>query len=149
MLRTKSPTATQLPFAGIDGQLDLNGNSDTIGPLTFVGGDVITGTGLLTLGGDMTVAPGPSATLSGNLSLGAVTRTINSTNPADLDIRASISGGLGAGLTVIGTSLRISGSNSYSGPTTIAEGSYLEIDHPLALGNTNTPITVGRGAFFL
>src|SRR5439155_5456157 len=77
------------------GLLDLFGRSETIGPLTLTGGTVSTGTGTLTLGGNVTTtASSVMASIEGKLALGA-TRTfavpIGSVAP-DLSISAVISG---------------------------------------------------------
>src|SRR5262249_24625284 len=57
---------------GANATFDLNGLVDTVASLTFYGGSVTTGTGTLTLGGDVTTE-GTSAgsTISGNLALAA------------------------------------------------------------------------------
>src|SRR5262249_4196120 len=68
------------------GLLDLNGSSNTIGlaqptALNLFGGSVTTGTGTLTLAGNVSsqvnTASQTPATISGNLSLGGTTRTID------------------------------------------------------------------------
>src|SRR6185295_18482403 len=57
IVRLLGPTAVSASSAvtiEADGLLDLNGNSNAIGSLTLAGGDVTTGLGTLTLGGDVT-----------------------------------------------------------------------------------------------
>ena len=67
------------------GRLNLNGYSDIISALTLSGGgDVATGAGTLTLGGNLTASAAydlfsgnyNQASISGNLSLGSATRTL-------------------------------------------------------------------------
>ncbi|MBX7209039.1 MAG: autotransporter-associated beta strand repeat-containing protein [Verrucomicrobiaceae bacterium] len=129
---TVNQTAT-----GTSATLDLNGNSDTIGALTFGGtsgiagsvNQVLTGAGTLTLGGNVTVtATGnwtTSALLSGNLALGA-TRTFSIANSTgvdvDLDVQAVVSGS-GFGITKTGAgTLQMSAANTYTGATVINNG---------------------------
>src|SRR4029077_21070824 len=87
-----------------DGLLDLNGNSDLIGALTVQSGTnsgaaIPTGTGTLTLGGDVTLAVSGrgavGASISGNLSFGTSAGTISVADGAaasDLLVTANISG---------------------------------------------------------
>jgi len=121
--------------------LDLNGNNNSIGSLTFggVGGmassvnQLLTGVGTVTLGIGSTVTtdatgnPTASALISGNLALAAGTRTFNvadsSGSVVDLDVSAVISG-FGA-LTKIGAgNFTMTGAtaNTYSGLTTVTAG---------------------------
>src|SRR6185369_9587856 len=64
------------------GTFDLAGFSGTIGGLTVnsgvIGGSVTTGVGTLTIGGNVSSSGGAAnASISGNLDLGAVTRSFN------------------------------------------------------------------------
>src|ERR1051325_3331186 len=73
---------------------DLDDHTETISALTLTGGSVTTGTAPLTLGGNITSLPSiNSASISGLLSLGGVTRTFSvgsgSASP-DLVISANI-----------------------------------------------------------
>jgi autotransporter-associated beta strand protein len=141
------------------GLLDLNGFSDTIGTgpdvaaLTINGGNVTTGSGTLTLDGDVTetavssnniVNPG---TISGNLNLGAAARTFSINHlaalPYDLIVSANISGAAGADLnkTGLGT-LLLSGNNTYAGNTYLSASSPGEI----AVGSDTA---LGTGTLFL
>jgi autotransporter-associated beta strand protein len=114
---------------------------DTIGVLTLNGGTVDTGTGTLTLNGDVFAnATNQTATLAGNLSLGGATRTIytvGTSNTPDLQISAVISdGGAAAGFNKIGEgSLELSGANIFNGPVSVTDG-VLRVAHPNALGST-------------
>ncbi|TRX33260.1 HYR domain-containing protein [Flavobacterium sp. ZT3R18] len=92
-------------------------------------GSVITGTGILTLGGNVTVnnvAAGTSgATMASPVALGA-TRTFtvanDGTTATDLSISGIISGG-GSGITKAGAGiLTLSAVNTYTGATTITSG---------------------------
>lgn len=90
---------------------------------------IITGTGVLTLAGNVTysgnVANDKGATITGNLNLGNTTRVFtvhDSTATAnDLVVTGEIAGG--GGLTKDGAgSMQLLGNSSYTGPTTIAHG---------------------------
>lgn len=85
------------PIINTTGQLLLNGFNETIGGLTMTGGLVSTGSGKLTLGGNVVTNPSVLvATISGNLSLGGGTRTFNVVDgiaATDLDITAVASNG--------------------------------------------------------
>jgi len=136
-----------------DGKLDLNNNSNTIGSLTTTGGNVTTGTGTLTLGGNVTGnASSQIATISGNLALGAATRTFTiasgTTGSTDMQVSAVISG-LG-GLTKAGAgqlTLNGSANNTFTGATTINAGT-LELSATGAL-NSTSGITINTGGTLL
>src|SRR5207248_10151978 len=106
------------------GRLDLNNNSDSVGALTLNGGTVTTGTGTLTLGGDVTAATvtvngspvNPS--ISGNITLPA-TRTFTVTGAL---VVPAVVGGIGGLTKAGGGTLALSGTNTYSGPTTVNAG---------------------------
>lgn len=130
------------------GLLDLNGFSDNLGSLTFDGGHVTTGAGILTLGGNVTVnsSTAAMAVLDGNATLSG-TRTINTVGhfySPDLKINAAV-GGAG-GLTKDGVGeVSLTAANSYTGVTTVDDG-FLEVDNSLALGTTNGGTIVNSGA---
>lgn len=147
------------------GVLDLNNNSDVIGNLVLTTGstyssDVTSGSGTLTLGGNLTVntfqgssGVTPAATISGKLDLGAFfsggasggglsTRTfaINDTQLAhintDLDISAVISGTSDVSISKTGGgTLRLSNANTISGPFIMNNG-VVEIANNNAFGTS-------------
>jgi fibronectin-binding autotransporter adhesin len=160
------PTGTVLLTVTVNpsGLLDLNNFSDTIGSLTMVTGatysaNVATGTGLLTLGGGVTLSSAegssgasPAAVISGKLDLGSLssfsggasaitTRVFNVgdtalTNMAsDLTISAVISGSSGISLSKSGAgTLTLTGANNYTGSTILSAGT-VEIGNSSAFGN--------------
>src|SRR6185436_4673388 len=122
---------------------DLDGSNETISALTLSGGSVTTGTGLLTLGGNITsIASINMASISGLLSLGGVTnRTISvgSGSPSpDLLISADIrEGSASAGITKTGIGqLTLSGSNSFTGVFTI--DGFVTLANDFAVGATGS-----------
>ena len=137
------------------GLFDLAGRSETVGPLTLVGGDVTTGAGTLTLNGNVTahsvtIAPPPNTVvndpvISGRLALGNVAARVFDVGPATglsastLRIDATVSGT--AGLTKIGIqSLVLAGTedNTYTGVTQVNAGT-------LVLAKSNRGRAVGAG----
>jgi autotransporter-associated beta strand protein len=116
--------------------LDLNGMTDTFGALTLAGGFVKTGTGVLTLGGDVTALESPTLSqITGKLSLGAQTRTLDVRLGAVLYIPAVISAPLAQGIVKRGLgNLQLVGANNYTGPTIIEQGAVIAAD-PLAFGS--------------
>jgi autotransporter-associated beta strand protein len=156
-------------FVDAAGTLDLNGHGDSIGALTVLGSVTLgtgsllpagvsmtggsisaTGAGTLFLQSDVTtLAASASATISGNLDLGGVTRTFSMADgaaPIDLDLSAAILGASGAGVTKAGAgTLGMFGIavNTYTGPTTANAGT-LEFARsaPAVLGS----LTINNGA---
>lgn len=129
----------------IGGTYNLNGNSDTVGNLSLTAGTVTTGAGTLTGNGSFTTATNAnySSIITGNLGLGAnATFTIgDGLMDNDAVISAVISGAFtfakaGAGV------LELSGSNSYSGATTISAGT---LRLGATGGGTNTPLGTTAG----
>jgi autotransporter-associated beta strand protein len=131
------------------GVLDLNDHNDTIGALALLdSASVTTGTGTLTLGGDVTVNSSGNASISGNLSLGSVTRGFHVTGvpvtSTHLSVSAQISGS--AGIMKDGLSgMVLSGSNSFSGTVTVNAGT-LTAGNSFALGATNAGIIIRSNA---
>ena len=132
------------------GTYDLNNFSDTIGALTVnsgaVGGTVSTGTGTLTLGGNVTSTGGAgNALISGNLALGSANRTFTTTNAADgLTVSAVVSGARALTKAGAGT-LTLSGANTYTLATTVSAGR-LVASNANALGAVGGGTTVNNGA---
>ena len=94
---------------------DLNGHDETIANLTLTGGTVNTGSGTLTLSGNVTTnAASSSATINGNLNLTGATPQLSvnkGTAVNDLVIAASISA---SSLTKLGLgTLALSGNNGF------------------------------------
>ncbi|MHB0875814.1 MAG: DUF4347 domain-containing protein [Anaerolineae bacterium] len=89
-----------------DGLFDTNGYNQTVAGITITGGAVTTGTGTLTLAGNvMVTASAEPATIDGNLDLGSATRTFTVSAGAaepDLVVNATITGGAGSGLATAG-----------------------------------------------
>ena len=147
--------------AGETALLDLNGYSQSLLNLTLGGAtatatstnNISTGTGILTLGGNVTFTSTNNplgSTLSGNLALasGSRTFTINdSANAAiDLEISAVVSGA--GGLIKAGAGrLDLSGANTYSGATTLSAGTLRATTNPSALGLG--ALTLGAGTLEL
>jgi autotransporter-associated beta strand protein len=131
------------------GSLDLNGNDDHVGSLTFNGTRVTTETGVLTLARDITSNSSSSmSSISGNLALTAGNHNVTVADPVagavDLRISAAISGS--GGLTKAGLGrLDVTGNNSYTGATLINSG-IVSISDSNALGDTATGTTVASGA---
>lgn len=117
------------------GTLALNNfNATAFGTLALGGGGagstaaITTGAGTLTLGGDVSydATNNPNgATIAGNLALGATrTFTINDSTAtaSDLTVSATVSG-TNSGITKAGAgTMVLTGTNTYTGPTTINAG---------------------------
>jgi len=121
----------------------------------MIGGTVDSGTGTLTLGGNLTTMNDPNtATINGNLSLGGTSRTFlvnpGAAIPADLRINATISGGatsifVSPGFTKAGGGvLFLTATNTYNGTTTINEGQVVVLADR-ALGATTTLLGASAG----
>lgn len=139
------------------GRLDLTNHNDWIGALTLQGAQITTtGSGLLYLGGDITVNSSLVATskIIGNATLWNGTKTITCIGhnySPDLFIPANLGGNGTSGLVITGNGeVGLAGTNStFPGPVTINSGD-LEVSANNALGNTNTPATVNlSGNLFL
>ncbi|MEO6874015.1 MAG: autotransporter-associated beta strand repeat-containing protein [Opitutaceae bacterium] len=147
--------------SGTAALLDLNGSNATITTLNFGGpggtassNNLSTGSGTLKLGGTVTFTSTGNplgSTLSGNVDLGAATRTFavnDSTGAAaDLTVSADISNSSGtSGIIKTGTgTLVLSGNNSYNGATTVSAG-VLNIQSDTALGSNAAGTTVNNNA---
>jgi autotransporter-associated beta strand protein len=129
----------------VGGTVNLNGNSDTVGTISINAGTITTGAGTLTGNGTFsTVANNNVASIiTGNLGLGAnATFTINDgLMDNDALISAVISGGFTFAKAGNGV-LELSGSNTYTGTTTISAGT---LRLGAAGGVTNTPLGTTAG----
>ena len=132
-----------------NGILNLNNYNETVASLTLQGGSVTTGTGRLTLNGDVTVLPSAAeAAIYGNLAFSGGLRTISvgdGTAFYDLSIYASMSDA-GGGLLITNSTpvtnfVCLLGSNSFTGPLTIANVR-VAATTPWSLGATNGGTTV-------
>lgn len=132
-----------------DGLYNLNGFNETVRNLFLTGGEVLTGTAALSLGGNVTTsASNEESIITGNLNLGGGTRTFNIDEGGalvDLRVNAVIAGSTGAGIMKTGTgTMLLSGTNTYSGPTTVSAG-VLRV--ALATALPNAPLILNGGTF--
>lgn len=110
----------------------------------------ITGTGMLTLGGDITVTNSGSgsfgAIISSRIGLGAANRTINISQfgSNELSINDTISGSTNIIKSGLGD-LVLGGYNIYTGTTTVSAGK-LKLNNTSALGTIAGGTTVNSGA---
>ncbi len=129
----------------VGGTYNLNGNSDTVGSISINAGTIATGAGTLTGNGTFTTVANANfaSIITGNLGLGAnATFTINDgLMDNDAVISAVISGGFTFAKAGNGI-LELSGSNSYTGTTTIS-GGILRLG--ASGGATNTPLGTTAG----
>lgn len=143
-----APGATATIYS--DGRLDIDDFAQTISGLTFDGGRVTGGAGVLTLNGPVVANPADAPSrLEGQAFLGFVPRTFTVggkyTNEG-LHVSARISGASGATLIKNGPgTLTLAGTNVYSGGTVINQGTLLATG-PSPLGGTNAGTTVNAGA---
>ncbi len=133
----------------VSGLLNLNDHSDTLGNMRIIAGTIETGSGLLSLEGDVTATHSgfEQGFVYGRLALLGATRTFDVSSTGShyvpiLAIDADISGP--AGLFKAGSGdLGLRGSNSYSGLTTVVEGDVLVLADT-ALGTTAAGTVVER-----
>jgi autotransporter-associated beta strand protein len=142
-------TADTTPVLNTAGGGNLSIGSLTITPTPGYVSRLDTGTGQLTLGGNLTFTAATTgrARIGGNLNLGAATRSLTftaGTGPDnDLEIDAVIDGGPGAGIAMTLGRLRLNAANAYSGDTTITSGL-------LKLGHLNAiPSGAGKGNLYV
>ena len=122
---------------GGGGSLVLNNHDETLGPLDLTGTTITTGSGLLTMNGNLTNrASAASTTISGNLHLGNFTRTLGVAAGSAVDelvLSATLTGGsrlvpplnflVYAGLSKEGDGrLVLSGTNTYGGGFSANDG---------------------------
>jgi autotransporter-associated beta strand protein len=141
----------------LNGLMDLNGNFDVVASITLTGSQITTGAGTLLTGGDIVVASSTAtSTISGNISFyGGLSAIIVDDGPAahDINIPANM-GDSGSGLVIVGGPtwggwLSLQGSNSFTGPLTIARMT-VSAESPHALGTTNgSTVVQDSGVLFL
>lgn len=129
--------------------INLNNFNDTFGPITFNGGAIATGTGLLGINGLVTANySSMPATINGRIFLNLGYREFRVFDNFDLGddllINATISGSGHLQKTEYGR-LTLTASNSYTGLTLVDEG-LLGIQHPAALGAGIPGTSVAAGA---
>ncbi len=135
------------------GLLDLNGYDDTIGSLTMNGGNVTSGTGVLNVNGPITTtASSYTAVIAANLDLGSgSSQTFNiasGTAGTDLNIKGTITGNSGVEFIKAGAgTLRLSGNDSYSGPTLVSAGTLVAATDD-ALGSSAATVNSGATLTF-
>jgi len=141
---------------GRTGTMDLAGFDDTVASIYLGLNDVgqlasiTTGAGTLTLAGNINTDSNAfgNQLISGNLNLGAATRTISlgvsSNREKTLTISADISGDPGVGISYNGTNttLVLSGTNTYDGDTTINSGTAL-FTQAASIGGTGRTVIIG------
>ena len=159
---TAAPVAVTVNSSGV---LNLNNFNNTITTLTMSGGTVNTGTGTLTLSGNVTGVANAAnltpATINGNLALGTAIRTFDiqqGSVPAtvggvaqpvdDMVINAVISGTGGINKISDPGLLLLTNTNTYTGATTVSSGA-LYVDGSLspssAISVTGSGVLGGTG----
>ncbi len=128
--------------------LDLAGNSDVVGALSVSGATISTGTGMITIDGNVTVGESDTgAVIGGNLSQGTSARiyTINDgAASVDLNIDAAISGSGRIRFSGAGT-VQLNGDNSgQTGGFQIDPTIGLILGNPNALGPTVAYLNGGQ-----
>lgn len=137
---------------GAKGQLQLGAQTETIGPLTIVGGAnnkvTATGAGVLKLNGAVTVKAGTQeAIIQSPVDLGNVTRTFNVANGAqqnDLRMIGAISG-LGGIIKLGAGTMTLEAANTYQAKTTVRAG-VLAVSIAGGLGATTEGTSVAEGS---
>lgn len=131
-----------------NGTLNLNNFSDDVGPLTFNGGMVQTGTGTMNLYGPTTNnAASTTAVISGNVNLPSGLREFHVADgppQPDLQITANVLGTGNLGKFGPGD-LWLGGANTYSGATIIYGGNLIAAS-PTALGSSTVGTSVLDGS---
>lgn len=129
-------------------------HTETIHSLAMTHGTISGSAATLVLGGDVTVTqldPSSAATISvSTLSLGGATRTFTVVGPIGSVLEVSsaiVDGGTSSGLVKSGVAwMQLSGSNAYSGPTTIAAGRLIVSAFLSPLGSPAAGTTIVSGA---
>lgn len=99
----------------------------------------------VTFNGNAGIDGSNALTVNGTVDLGAATRTINVNNTATT-MAGIISGAAGSGITKDGSgSLNLTGANTYSGTTTVANGALL-VNNTTGSGTGSGSVVVNAGA---
>jgi autotransporter-associated beta strand protein len=104
------------------GLLNLAGQSNSFGALTLAGGEVETGSGILTLDGDLSATAGTSL-LGGNVKL-VGSRVFTVATGTLVNVTAAVGGSGGITKAGAGT-LTLAGTNSYNAATTVTAGTLI------------------------
>ncbi len=123
--------------------LDMSAD-EGLANLTLNGGHIGSGTGLLTLLGNVTVTG--NSFIDSRTSLGGATRTFNVSGGVSLEITGVITNGsAAAGLTKTGAgTLKLSGTNNFTGAVLVSGGTLL-LKNDAALGSSAGGVTVNGG----
>ena len=130
-----------------DGYLDLNGNSDLIGPVvTLNGGANIHNTGVATLSleNSTVLTVTGASTISSYLNVGSASTTCTWSVADSLLLNGSVSGAASIQDTGGGTTTLVA-SNSFSGAFVQQQG-HLQAENNYALGATSGSLVVSNGA---
>jgi fibronectin-binding autotransporter adhesin len=132
------------------GRIDLNGHSESFGSLVFNGGTIQTGTGTLTLQGDVFCADNSWANffgsgISGRISLDGQNRTFTTESPLAISAVIIDGNGIGGIIKEGHGALYLSGHNTYQG-TTLVRAGLLQSSAPDGLGSTAGATVVSPGA---
>ena len=157
LLQSIETPNSQPVTVNLNGLFDLNSFSTTTGPLTIQGATVSSGSGTLSLNGDLTVlGSGVEPMITGNLHFNGGMHVVNvADGPTfrDLDLFANVSD-QGGGLLFTnnapsGAFALLEGNNSFTGPL-IIDNIMLSVQSPTGLGTTNAGTIVGSyGTLFL
>lgn len=138
------------------GTYDMNGYNETIRHLNLNGGsDIDTGSGTLTMSGNVNVdpqdLPGTTSLVDGKLTLiGTCTLSVpqspaDSGNPQELEIGAVIAGS-GNIIKAGNGELMLKAANTFTGPFTLNEGA-LRLAHALGLGTAAGGTSINSNAY--
>jgi autotransporter-associated beta strand protein len=134
--------------------LNLSGANTFTGAISISGVSTVNASGTALGAGTVTVAANGTLNASANLALGGLagagkvnTSTFGLTvggNNASTAFTGTLSGGVGGGLTKVGTGALTLSTNTYTGPTVINAGSLVATNNS-SLGGGTDPITVNAG----
>jgi autotransporter-associated beta strand protein len=138
---------------GTNAWVDVSDATERIGELVMDAGKISVNTGLLTLGGDVTVTGDyhQASKITGRLALGGNQRVFQVKSGAHLRVQSSMQDGSSpSGVTLTGGGAAwLEQSNSFSGPVIVDHASLTIFDN-YALGRTNSGVVVtNEGQLFL